>query len=220
MVLVHGVVASSRYMVPAALDLSRSCTVYAPDLPGYGHSSKPPYTLDVSQHADVVAAWASTLDLGRPIHVGNSFGCQIVVELAVRHPASIDRAVLLGPTVDPAARSWLQQVAGLAHDGIFEQISLWPTLALDLLNMGPVRAVRTVRAMLADRMEDRLPYVRVPTLVVRGSRDPIARQRWVEEVVRLLPQGQLAVLPGAPHAANYSAADQLVEVIEPFILGG
>jgi 2-hydroxy-6-oxonona-2,4-dienedioate hydrolase len=40
-VLVHGLVVSSRYMVPLAEVLARWFDVYAPDLAGFGRSEKP-----------------------------------------------------------------------------------------------------------------------------------------------------------------------------------
>jgi pimeloyl-ACP methyl ester carboxylesterase len=46
-------------------------------------------------------------------------------------------------------------------------------LAADLARAGLTRAVRAFRVALADRIEESLPQVAVPTLVVRGSRDPI-----------------------------------------------
>jgi len=54
---------SSRYMVPLALELARDSAVYAPDLPGFGRSSKPPKVLDMVELADALAAWtgASTM---------------------------------------------------------------------------------------------------------------------------------------------------------------
>jgi 2-hydroxy-6-oxonona-2,4-dienedioate hydrolase len=38
---VHGLVVSSRYMVPLAEVLACWFDVYAPDLPGFGRSEKP-----------------------------------------------------------------------------------------------------------------------------------------------------------------------------------
>ena len=70
---------------------------------------------------------------------------------------------------------------------------------------------------LADPIEDKLPLVQQPTLVVRGAWDPIVPQRWTEEVVRRLPDGTLWVLSKAPHAVNYSAPCRLVEVVAPFL---
>ena len=40
-ILVHGMVISSRYMVPTAERLAPFANVYAVDLPGYGKSYKP-----------------------------------------------------------------------------------------------------------------------------------------------------------------------------------
>ena len=94
MVLVHGPVVSGRYMVPTLERLSPYHRVYVPDLPGFGKREKPPRALDV-------------VGLDRAALVGNSFGCQIIADLAVRYPEHVERAVLQGPTMDPRARTVL-----------------------------------------------------------------------------------------------------------------
>lgn len=81
------------------------------------------------------------------------------------------------------------------------------------------RLIRTFRYALNDRIEEKLPRMNVPTLVVRGSLDTIVPQLWAEEATRLLPGGRLVVLPGAPHTVVYNAAPELVRVALPF-LGG
>jgi hypothetical protein len=43
--------------------------------------------------------------------------------------------------------------------------------------------------------------VRVPTLVTRGSREPIVPMAWATAAARLLPSAELAVVPG-PHYAS------------------
>jgi pimeloyl-ACP methyl ester carboxylesterase len=73
--------------------------------------------------------------------------------------------------------------------------------------------------MLAHRIEDLLPRIGAPALVVRGSRDYIAPQAWVEEVARLLPQGRLAIIEGGGHALNYSKAPELARLVRPFLRG-
>ena len=64
-VLVHGMVVSSRYMVPTAQRLARLCTVYAIDLPGYGKSYKPARILSVGELADALIAWMDAIDINR-----------------------------------------------------------------------------------------------------------------------------------------------------------
>jgi len=66
-------------------------------------------------------------------------------------------------------------------------------------------------------MEEHLPHVHVPTLVVRGSRDPIVPQDWVEKVNLLLPNSQLVVVQGAGHAVNFNSPDRLVQLVRSFL---
>jgi 2-hydroxy-6-oxonona-2,4-dienedioate hydrolase len=219
-VLVHGVIASSRYLLPTAVRLASYGRVYVPDLPGYGASGKPARALEVPELADSLVAWMRRLHLERATFVGNSFGCQVVADLAARHPACVDRAVLFGPTVDPSARSMLHLGLRLLWDAPRERLSLLPIQGRDLVKLGPARAHGAVQAMLRDRIEDKLPLVNAPTLVVRGGRDPLVSDRWVQEIVRLLPAGSLVTIPDAPHAANYSAPNRLMQAIRPFITQG
>jgi pimeloyl-ACP methyl ester carboxylesterase len=205
-------------MVPTAERLASHYRVYAPDLPGFGKSAKPPHALNLSELSDALAAWMQAAGLKSAVLVGNSFGCQIIVDLAVRHPERVERAVLQGPTMDRYRRTALQQVARLLLNDAREPLSLVvPVTLLDYLDAGFSRSWHTFRYALQDRIEEKLPYMRVPTLVVRGSRDPIVPQSWAEEVARLLPEGRLVVIPGALHTANFDAPSEFVRVIRAFL---
>jgi pimeloyl-ACP methyl ester carboxylesterase len=220
-VLVHGYGVSSRYMVPFARRLAAERTVYAPDLPGHGRSEDPGWTLTVPELAGVLAEWMDAAGLGRVALFGNSMGCQIVAELAVRHPERIDRLILAGPTVDPGARAFWRQLPRFLRDAFAERPSLlfwvlfWVTW--DYLRAGPRRILREMDVAFADRLEDKLPRISSPSLVLRGERDAIVPQRWAEEVARGLDAGRVEVIPGAGHAVNYSAADELMRRIRPFL---
>lgn len=54
-ILVHGLIISSLYMLPTLRRLARFVRVYAPDLPGYGRSSKLRHAPTVSELADFLA---------------------------------------------------------------------------------------------------------------------------------------------------------------------
>src|SRR4029453_4075407 len=61
--LVHGLVISSRYMVPTAVALAPLCTTRATHLPGYGDSAKPRTFLRIDGLADALVAWMDALRL-------------------------------------------------------------------------------------------------------------------------------------------------------------
>jgi pimeloyl-ACP methyl ester carboxylesterase len=165
MIMLHGLAVSHRYLMPLAAGLAGHHPVHVVDLPGFGLSDDPGTVLDVPEHADHVAAWLAAAGMPSAVVVGNSFGCQVAVELAVRYP---------------------DRVAGtLAH-------------------------------ALEDPIEHKLPRVRVPTLVTRGSREPIVPMAWATTATRLLPTAELAVVPG-PHNANYGAAGHLTDLVLAFV---
>jgi pimeloyl-ACP methyl ester carboxylesterase len=212
-VLVHGLGVSSRYMVPTARCLAPHFPTLAPDLPGFGRSQRPDRVLDVPGLADALAGWMRARALPPAVLLANSLGCQVAVDLALRHPDLVGWLLLAGPTGDPAVRGLPHYAWRLLRD--FPRES--PTLVLveiwDYLRAGPQRVIGTAQAMLRDSVVAKLPLVRQPTVVVRGERDPICPQAWAEEAVRRLPRGRLVVVPGAAHVVNYSAPRVLLREV-------
>ena len=127
--------------------------------------------------------------------LGNSFGCQVAVELAVRHPEHVRGLVLVGPTMDPAARTTSRQILRWLRDTAREDPLQLPILLRDIYDAGLHRVIGTLAHALRDPIEDKLPLVRVPVLVTRG---------------------ELAVVPG-PHNANYGAAHHLGALVRDFL---
>jgi 2-hydroxy-6-oxonona-2,4-dienedioate hydrolase len=216
-VLVHGYGMSSSYMVPIAKRLAAERTVYAPDLPGHGRSDSSGRTLSIPGLAESLIAWMDTVGIGRAAFLGNSMGCQVIAELAVRHPERIDRLILVGPTVDPSARTLGRELPRFLKDGASERPSLLLLVGRAYGREGLRRLRQEMDAVLEDRIEDKLPRITAPSLVVRGERDAVAPQAWAEEVARKLGAGKVRVLPGKGHAPNYSAPDELMRVIRPFL---
>ena len=216
-VLVHGAGLSFRYLMPYAAKLAARYRVFAPDLPGFGLSHKPDRILSLERLADWLAKWMRTVGLRPAAVFGQSIGCQIVIDLAVRHPDVVDRAVLQAPTFEPAASNWPQSLYRWASNRLGETKSNPPQESADYRECGLKRMVVTINdAIRHDHPERKLPRVACPTLVVRGGMDPLVPQRWAEAATRLLPRGELVVLPGVPHTANSEAPLELMRVTTPF----
>jgi 2-hydroxy-6-oxonona-2,4-dienedioate hydrolase len=218
-VLVHGWGVAGGYLVPTAARLAATHPVWVPDLPGHGSSSKPRDALDVRGLADVLIGWMDAVGLRGAVLAGNSLGCQTITELALRRPDLVQGIVLVGPTVDPRARSVPRLAMRLVASGLFEPKSLAFVLAWDYARMGVRRLRGELRRMLDDRIEERLARLRVPALVVRGEHDAIAPARWAAEVVRLLGgPARVLTLAGAAHAPTYSDPDVVARHVRTFVL--
>ncbi|MCC3765325.1 alpha/beta hydrolase [Glycomyces sp. TRM65418] len=215
--LVHGMAVSHRYLMPLAALLADRYPVRAVDLPGFGLSGEPGAVLGVPALADRLAAWVEATGEAPAALVANSFGTQISVALAARHPHLVRSLVLVGPTMDPAARTRPRQALRWLRGLPYEDPSQLPIILRDLADAGLRRAWRTFGIALEHHVEYDLPKVRVPTLVTRGAKEAVATQRWVREVVRLLPHGEMAVIPGSPHDATYTTPVELAELVLPFL---
>lgn len=215
--LVHGLGVSSRYMIPTIRTLAPDHLVFAIDLPGYGRTPGPPHALSIPELADALLDWMTVMRIERPLLLGNSMGCQVLVDLAVRHPSRVERLVLVGPTMDRCARTGWQQFGRLIVDTFREAPSQPFLVAFDYAAFGLRRFRETFRDAVRDRIEDKLPHVTAPVLVVRGARDPIVPERWAREVAARAPRGRFAAVPDAAHTVNYMAPEALARLVREFL---
>ncbi len=225
-VLVHGLPLSSRYLVPLGRRLGAlGHQVLAPDLPGFGRTRRPagstwPAGPDVRTQADQLLSWMDARGLDRVVLFGNSVGVQVAVDVAARFPQRVDRLVLEGATPDPRYRSPLSQYARVLRNQLFEAPSLNAVFQAEYASAGIARLVQQLRRTVGDTIEDRLPDVQAPALVVRGRYDQTLSQAWAEQFTQRLPNGVLVVVDEAAHNAHYSAPHVLARLVHVFLEGG
>jgi pimeloyl-ACP methyl ester carboxylesterase len=215
-VLVHGL-SSSRALKPLIRTLGAGRPVYAPDLPGFGMSDQPIHPLDIPELAAALRRWLFDNQLAPAIVIGISFGCQVAVDLAARHPAAVDRLVLVGPTLDPDARSAGRLALRWARNAPRSSPRLAPSIVHDLIDAGPWSSMQRLRRAFDDRVEDKLSEIEAPTLIVRPERDRIVPEAWTKRVAKLVPDSELVVLPKAGHSIGPRAAARLTALVAPFL---
>jgi 2-hydroxy-6-oxonona-2,4-dienedioate hydrolase len=212
-VLLHGYGVSGKYMLPLARSLAPNYTALVPDLPGQGRSEPLPGEATLSRLADALGDWIEAVGVDAPPLIANSMGCQIVTELAVRRPDTAGPMVLIGPTVDPARRGRRHQLFGALRNSAREPLSLVAIAAQEEASVGLRALLATARAVLADRIEERLPLVEQPTVVVRGEHDGFVSSAWAARVASLLPRGRHVRIPGEAHAVHFSRPDLIADIV-------
>jgi 2-hydroxy-6-oxonona-2,4-dienedioate hydrolase len=216
-VLVHGLGLSGRYMEPVARALRHRARVWLPDLPGFGESDKPAATLDVAALADALAGWIRAAGIGAPVLLANSFGCQIAIDLAARHPGLASALILQGPTTPPGERGWWRQFRTWRRNSPFNRLGMGEVSWSDYRKAGYGRVLGTFRAQLRDRPEDKLARIDIPALIVRGEFDPICHADWAAEIARGLRRGRLVEIPHVAHTLVWDAPGELALVSVDFI---
>lgn len=216
-VLIHGIGVSHRYFKRLAHELAATDAVYALDLPGYGRVSHSDIRLNIDELSKVLEAFIVQQNIVNPILVGHSMGCQIVTKLAARTPALSNRLILLGPTINKFERWTPLQAFRLLQDSLRESLYVNRLIIGDYLRFGPWRYWWTRGHMMDDAIEERLPRIGVPTLVIRGANDPIARHEWAAHLTGLLPKGELLEIPDAGHVVQYRKAKEVAEACRRFL---
>jgi hypothetical protein len=69
-----------------------------------------------------------------------------------------------------------------------------PILRVDIHDAGTRRIIATPRHAIRDHIEPKLAGIHIPTLLVRGARDRIAPQPWLDRAAELTPAARTLVL--------------------------
>lgn len=233
----HGVPDSSDGWVEF---LSRSGGI-APDLPGFGRSYKPgslSYTIE--EYADFIESFLELVGVERVSMVVHDWGA-VGLAYAQRHPERIERLVVMnavpflpGYRWHRTAKIWRTPVLGELSMGTTNRFTLnlisresnatkgpmpesWRESVLAHFDQGTQRAIlRLYRSSPPERLVaagSRLGELRVPSLVVWGTRDPYIPARFAKDYADVLG-AQLLELPDAGHWAWLDRPDAIGSVVE------
>jgi len=104
-ILLHGYAETSRMWRPLMVELAKTRTVIAPDLRGFGQSSKPISGYDKKTMAQDIHALATSLGFRRATIVGHDIGLMVAYAYAAQFPAEVDRIVLMDAFL-PGVGDW------------------------------------------------------------------------------------------------------------------
>ena len=129
-VLVHGLGGFAESWRRTIDALARRANVLAPDLPGFGLSTKPRSRYDLDFFVRALHGFLDAAGVGQVSLVGHSLGGAIAVAYTLTHPARVDRLALVSAVVPgfDYRPSWLYRLAALR--GVGELASLCGTRSL------------------------------------------------------------------------------------------
>jgi pimeloyl-ACP methyl ester carboxylesterase len=104
-ILLHGYAQNSHMWRPLIVELAKSRLVIAPDLRGFGQSSKPDSGYDKKTMAQDVHDLATSIGLKRASIVGHDIGLMVAYAYAAQYPSEVDRIVLMDAFL-PGVGDW------------------------------------------------------------------------------------------------------------------
>ncbi len=236
-VCIHGYCQSSAYWAPTverhALHGGHGLAV---DLPGFADSAGLPGPYTMEAFADAVATLLDERGVARAVVVGGSMGGVVAQHFALRHPARLERLLLVATgayTADPAgalaradqlaAARWGPDVVQPIVKGFFhtpppsEHAAEYLRIALAA---SPHAAVEAARSNARNNVLGRLGEITVPTLIIQGRHDTVRTVAHGEDMQARLSDARLAVLEGSGHTPQLEEPDAFHRLALPFLLAG
>jgi pimeloyl-ACP methyl ester carboxylesterase len=218
LILVHGGLATGEVMWSPRIvaELAAGHRVLIPDSRGHGRTDNPAGRMRYDQMADDVAAFSAALGLERPVVIGYSDGAQVALEIGLRHP-ELAVAMVIGGVVTRPVEGYLQALRemGFPEPGAVDlpqvEQAMGDFYATLRTSHEHARGDEDFRRYLAeisalwysvpDYTDAQLAGIGVPSLVIVGDRDGVSVEESLR-LYRLLPRGELAVVPNADHGAG------------------
>jgi pimeloyl-ACP methyl ester carboxylesterase len=208
---------------------------------GTGRSDRPeePYSLDVM--ADEAVGILDAVGRTRAHVLGVSMGGMIAQLVALRHPARVDRLVLIathagGAAVTPPTPDAMGALMGDRSRPVAELVREAMTTitapgfaarrpeAIDALVANavalptpPASFARQMQAILASDRSARLAEIAAPTLVIHGVDDPLVPHANGEALARAIPDARLLSLEACGHMPMWECPDALARGIRRFL---
>lgn len=224
LVALHGGVMTFRRSFGDVLPwLAEGRRVIGVELQGHGHTPDTDRAMTIERFADDVAELIHRVVGEGPVDVwGFSLGGLTATALAVRHPGTVRRLVLASSHIRPDG--YHPEITTSQDDPRLPTEAEFATWQADYEAVAPdpdglfpflERLQPVVHAMVGWRA-DEIRSIRVPTLLVIGDRD-FVRLDHAAEMLDLLPDGRLAVLPATRHTEVMQHTDALHALVAPFL---
>ena len=189
-VLIHGMINSSRHWEEVAERLAGSYRVVAPDLIGHGDAATPRGDYSLGAHAAGIRDLLTTIGIERATIVGHSLGGGVAMQFFYQFPQRTERLVLissggLGRDVSPMLRG-----AALPVASPLLRLAAQPRL---------VEAIAGTAAWMRDRGDARGAYLEAVARALRPLQDPGARRAFLQTLRAVIDV----------HGQHVSARDRL-----------
>lgn len=236
LVILHGLLGSSRNWQTAARLLTERYEVHALDLRNHGQS---PHAEDMSYAAQAtdVCAWIDGLGRGPVTLLGHSMGGKVAMRVACGFPNVVARLVVADIAVHAYPPRWEREFAamraldldalgsrGAAEQALEASISDWAFRKFLCTNLDRDPEGRLRWSVNLDRLQASLPELfrksiaedavfDAPCRFLRGERSRFVVDEDWPEIQRHFPRADLVTIPGAGHNVHFDAPQVFSEAL-------
>jgi len=233
LVVIHGGGGDARTWLTNMEVLAEKYTVFAPDLPGYGGSAPLDGKYYVPELTHFVNRFTEQLGLERFYLMGHSLGGGVALNFAINYPDKIKKLVLVSSLcLGREIALWLRvlSIPGIikALGSVFSAVMAgikWVTEQLNparyimALSPSAVTIGSTISTFYQQTLslEKRLPELKMPTLLVWGSRDPIVPVMQAYRAALAIPNCEVKVFEKRGHNVHRDELKEFSSLLHKFL---
>jgi pimeloyl-ACP methyl ester carboxylesterase len=238
--LAHGMWCAGHMFDAMVAKLATTYRVITPDLRAHGKSGVPRSSWSVVDVAEDYLRVLDALRVQRVILGGYSMGGMAAVHFALKYPERLSALILM--STSGSAEPWVRRreldalaatvaLVGAPHwlalqaaYGVFtpdfrrsspEVVERWTDQVEAMSRTALIQALRAVSTRPA--LEQRLPEIATPTLIVAGQRDWHLSSQHSVVLSERIPGAQLAIIPGVGHGLPIERPGETVKLIQTFL---
>jgi pimeloyl-ACP methyl ester carboxylesterase len=234
LIVLHGAYMNIKTMGAIIPRLAKTHRVYAVELQGHGRTTDIDRPITYQNLADDVAAFMDAVGLAKADVFGYSMGSAVGLQLAIRHPARVNRLAAASVAYD--ADGWQPAFKAAIPQMTVEQFVGMPfAKEYRTLAPNPDGFPALVRKLIALEKEPMawgtdVKAMKTPVLIISGDADVATLDHSVAlfrllgggvmgDMGKPLPASRFAVMPATAHTAVITQPDLLYALIEPFLKG-
>jgi len=239
-VFLHAFALNRQMWQDQVVAFSRTNRVFAIDIPGFGESAllsvEEPTIKDFGES---IFKFLDGKNIQSAVFAGSSMGGYILFELYRQQPQRVLGLIFCNTRADPDSPEVKEgrykainqiRTAGTAslaefmiprmfskrmreiHSSKAEQVRNW------ILNANPKGVIDGLKAM-ATRVDstETMKTIKVPTLIVTGSEDPITGESVMKKMWETIPNAQWIIIPDAGHLAPFDSPEQTSQALIDFV---
>ena len=215
--------------------LAQSHKVYAPSLPGFNGTPRPPWVSTITDVAHFTLDMVRTLGLGQHVLIGSSMGGWVAAEMAAMDNHQLRGLVLVDAVGLKPQRSDIAEIFMVGSDTRlklrFYDTSQVPDYEQYTREMSPEEvnldhANREMASRLCWRpymhnpsLSHYLGKVSTPSLVIWGKQDAIVPVECAEIYQKALPNATLKVIDNCGHSPQVEKPQEFQSAVAEFLAG-
>jgi triacylglycerol lipase len=236
-ILLHGLGGDGSRWTATTAALADDCRVIALDQIGFGESDKPLVNYHHGLLAEFLVEFMRTIDVPKASIVGHSMGAFVGTYVAVHHPDSLERLVIVdGGSLEtpprPAHLIRIQNGTTLAETREYFELMFHDKSRVSdqLVRDNYMRRLRvgfTISRMQESRVnrigfvnQEQAAKIDAPTLILWGKHDQLLPVADAELLSRVIPNSRLIVLQKSGHIPQIEQPEEFNESLYEFLTTG